>query len=104
MINKNILSLLGELKYEMVPSTEEVLKWLRFQNVFITALPYRNSEEDKKLKFYYSIVDLADFEYDEDIVFDEDSLGTSSEEFDSYDDAVEKAIEVYLTVRKRMGN
>ena len=50
MINKNILSLLGELKYEMVPSTEEVLKWLRFQNVFITALPYRNSEEDKKLK------------------------------------------------------
>jgi len=103
-MNKKIISLLGHFDFNSKPKTEQVLSWLRNQNVFITALPYRNAEESKDLKFFYSIVDLKDFEYGEDIDFDEDSLGTSNEEFDTFEDAVEKAIEVYLTVRKRMGD
>jgi len=103
-MNKNINSLLDHFNYSTDSTTENVLSWLRNQNVFITALPYRNAEESKDLKFFYSIVDLKDFEYGEDIDFDEDSLGTSNEEFDTFEDAVEKAIEVYLTVRKKMGD
>jgi len=103
-MNKNINSLLDHFNFSEKTTTENVLSWLRNQNVFITALPYRNAEESKNLKFFYSIVDLKDFEYGEDIDFDEDSLGTSNEEFDTFEDAVEKAIEVYLTVRKKMGD
>jgi len=103
-MNKNINSLLDHFNFSEKTTTENVLSWLRNQNVFITALPYRNAEESKHLKFFYSIVDLKDFEYGEDIDFDEDSLGTSNEEFDTFEDAVEKAIEVYLTVRKKMGD
>ncbi len=103
-MNKNINSLLTHFNYSSKLTTEQVLIWLRKQNVFITALPYRNAKESKNLKFFYSIVDLKDFEYGEDIDFDEDSLGTSNEEFDTFEDAVEKGIEVYLTVTKRMGD
>ena len=103
-MNKNINSLLDHFNFFEKTTSENVLRWLRNQNVFITALPYRNAEESKNLKFFYSIVDLKDFEYGEDIDFDEDSLGTSNEEFDTFEDAVEKAIEVYLTVRKKMGD
>jgi len=103
-MNKIINSLLVHFNYSGETTIENVLSWLRNQNVFITALPYRNAEESKNLKFFYSIVDLKDFEYGEDIDFDEDSLGTSNEEFDTFEDAVEKAIEVYLTVRKKMGD
>jgi hypothetical protein len=103
-MNKNINSLLDHFNFSEKTTTENVLSWLRNQNVFITALPYRNAEESKKLKFFYSIVDLKDFEHGDDIDFDEDSLGTSNEEFDTFEDAVEKAIEVYLTVRKKMGD
>lgn len=103
-MNKNINSLLDHFNFSEKTTSENVLRWLRNQNVFITALPYRNAEESKNLKFFYSIVDLKDFEYGEDIDFDEDSLGTSNEEFDTFEDAVEKAIEVYLTVRKKMGD
>lgn len=104
IVNRKIQKLLDPTEFKSIIYTHDVLLWLRSKNVYITALPYRDVEENQKeVTFFYSIVDLADFDNGEDIAFDEDSLGTSTEEFSTYDEAIEKAIEVYLTVTKRMG-
>jgi len=101
MIKKQISNLIKNSDCS-IKSINGILTWLRSKNVYITALPYRCCDNSSKVSFYYSIVDMNDFDKNEDILFDEYSLGTSNEEFSSFDQAIEKGLIVYLTVAERM--
>lgn len=78
------------------PSMEDVLSWLRKSNTFITALPFRDSEEGPELSYYYSVIDLNDFNDEDDILCNETHLGTSYVDYDTYDDAITSGVETYL--------
>lgn len=83
------------------PSMEDVLTWLRSQDVFITALPFRDADEGPELFFYYSVIDLNDFNSEDDILCNEDHLGTSDVDYDTYESALLSGVETYLKYKSK---
>lgn len=86
---------------EHYPTMEDVLSWLRKENVFISALPFRDAEEGSKLYFYYSVIDLNDFNDNDDILCNESHLGVSDVDYESYEDALYAGVETYLKIMAR---
>lgn len=77
------------------PTQSLLQKWLREQySIYVTVLPYRDSEAEIELCFYYSLIQGSE-ELD-DILCNEDHLGASSENFDSYEKALEKGLQEAL--------
>lgn len=83
------------------PNMDDVLTFLRKQNVYITALPFRDAEEGSDLYFYYSVIDLNDFNEDDDILCNEHHLGVSDVDYDSYDEALVSGVETYLKYKSK---
>ena len=61
----------GTKVLEKYPDYEDILLWLRRQHVYITSLPFRNGNEGPKLYYYYSVIDVNDFEKEDDILCEE---------------------------------
>lgn len=83
------------------PTMQDVLSYLREQDVFITALPFRDVENGPDLYFYYSVIDLNDFDDGDDILCDEHYLGTSDVDYESYEEALTSGVESYLKYKSK---
>jgi hypothetical protein len=83
------------------PTMDDVLTFLRKEDVYITALPFRDAEEGSKLYFYYSVIDVNDFNDEDDILCDEHHLGVSDVDYGSYDEALISGVESYLKYKSR---
>jgi len=81
------------------PTIENILEWLRSQHIYITALPFRDASEGPSLSYYYSVIDLNDFENDDDILCTEHDLGVSQVDYVTYQEAINMGIESYLSFR-----
>lgn len=86
---------------EHYPTVEDVLSWLRSENVFITALPFRDADEGTQLYYYYSVIDLNDFDDKDDILCSENHLGVSDVDYETYEEALITGIETYLKSKAR---
>lgn len=113
-ISKSIFNLLQECKYpfrtvlvndigvlERYPTVEDVLNWLRSEHVYITALPFRDADEGSKLYYYYSVIDLNDFDDKDDILCTENHLGVSDVDYETYEEAIMTGIKTYLKTKSR---
>lgn len=99
-VDDNMLTALNQNKFEYknishiyrisAPSYDQVVNWLNAKHsIYITALPYRDSEME--LCWYYSLIN--DDESLPSILCNEDDLGCNeSDYFDSYHDALNEAI------------
>lgn len=83
------------------PTMENVLEWLRSSDVYISALPFRDADEGSDLLFYYSVIDLNDFNESEDILCNEHHLGTSDVDYDTYESALKSGVETYLKYKSK---
>ena len=86
---------------EKYPDMEDVLSWLRNQHVYITSLPFRDSSEGPKLYYYYSVIDINDFNKEDDILCDEDNLGVSDLDYPTYKDALISGVSSYLSYKSK---
>jgi len=113
-ITNSIFSLLQTCKYpfrtvivngtgvlEHYPNVHDVLEWLRTENVFITALPFRDADEGPNLFYYYSVIDLNDFDDKDDILCSETHLGVSDVDYETYEEALLSGVETYLKTKSR---
>ena len=91
----------GEKVLKHYPTMEDVLSWLREQNVFITALPFRDADEGPELFYYYSVIDLNDFDEKDDILCNEHHLGVSDVDYQSYEQAIIQGVESYLKFKSK---
>ena len=83
------------------PTMDDVLNFLREQDVYITALPFRDADEGSDLYFYYSVIDLNDFNDGDDILCNELHLGTSDVDYEGYEDALITGVETYLKYKSK---
>ena len=83
------------------PDMEDVLSWLRTQHVYITALPFRDADDGPELSYYYSVIDLNDFNQTDDILCDETHLGVSDLDYKSYENALISGVESYLSFKSK---
>jgi hypothetical protein len=113
-ITENILTLLQKCYYPFetikiqnekvlkhFPTVEDVLDWLRGEDVYITALPFRDAEEGPELYYYYSVIDLNDFNDEDDILCSETHLGVSEVDYTTYQEAITSGIESYLKFKSK---
>jgi hypothetical protein len=69
--------------------------WLREEHqLYVTALPFRDTEDGVELCWYYSLVE--DDEELIDILCNEDDIGASIDSYDSYEDALEEGLKEAL--------
>tara|TARA_R110000803_G_scaffold45238_4_gene95340 strand:- start:221 stop:571 length:351 start_codon:yes stop_codon:yes gene_type:complete len=91
----------GTKVLEKYPDYEDILLWLRRQHVYITSLPFRNGNEGPKLYYYYSVIDVNDFEKEDDILCDETNLGVSDLDYETYEEALISGITSYLSYKSK---
>jgi len=77
------------------PTQSRLQKWLRdVHSIYVTALPFRNTEDGIELCWYYSLV--QDSEELDDILCNEFHLGASDNNYQTYEEALEAGLQVAL--------
>ena len=77
------------------PTQSALQRWLReVHSIYITALPFRDVENEVELCWYYTLVE--DSEELNDILCNESHLGASDNNFNTYEEALEKGLQEAL--------
>ena len=98
LVSRDLAVLLKEKNFELFKGREEsnsrlntVQDWFREKHeIFVTALPFRDNEDNIELCWYYSLVENNE-ELD-DILCNEDHLGASHQNYESYYKALEEGL------------
>ena len=77
------------------PTQSLLQRWLRERyDIYVTALPFRDVEDEVELCWYFSLVE--DSEELDDILCNESHLGASDDNYKTYEEALEKGLQEAL--------